>query len=268
MDEAGAALDALRRTSWSPTRRPAAGAARWCSNRDDGRFPWRRLQHGFIYRHWLNYLHEPDEILPSDANPADRGIPLSRSHAAVRRVRARAPRARGTHSLRSPGGDRQPASRHDRARRRARSTPTARNELRESVGATPTTRVVLVASKFTQIAPAFRRARRARPPRCPTCCWWSSRTRPRRRTRTLAGRAEARGNVRMSPPRRRSGRPDGDRRRDRHRELDGGDRSDAARRAGAGRRPAEQPDAVRGRRGHGGRGDAEAIGPALAGSAV
>jgi hypothetical protein len=32
---------------------------------------------------------------------------------------------------------------------------TARNELRESVGATPTTRVVLVASKFTQIAPAF-----------------------------------------------------------------------------------------------------------------
>ena len=32
---------------------------------------------------------------------------------------------------------------------------TARNELRESVGATPSTRVVLVASKFTQIAPAF-----------------------------------------------------------------------------------------------------------------
>jgi UDP-N-acetylglucosamine 2-epimerase len=34
------------------------------------------LQHGFIYRHWLNYRHEPDEIQPSASNPADRGFPL------------------------------------------------------------------------------------------------------------------------------------------------------------------------------------------------
>ncbi len=33
------------------------------------------LQHGFIYRHWLNYLHEPDEMLPSAGNPADKGFP-------------------------------------------------------------------------------------------------------------------------------------------------------------------------------------------------
>ena len=59
--------------------------------------------------------------------PCRFGIPLSRSHAAVRRVRARAPRARGTHSLQSPGGDGQLASRHDRGgvtrdRRRPRGT--------------------------------------------------------------------------------------------------------------------------------------------------
>jgi surface carbohydrate biosynthesis protein (TIGR04326 family) len=33
------------------------------------------LQHGFIYRHWLNYLHEPDEMLADPANPSDRGFP-------------------------------------------------------------------------------------------------------------------------------------------------------------------------------------------------
>ena len=33
------------------------------------------LQHGFIYRHWLNYLHEPDEMAPAPGNPADRGFP-------------------------------------------------------------------------------------------------------------------------------------------------------------------------------------------------
>jgi hypothetical protein len=33
------------------------------------------LQHGFIYRHWLNYLHEPDEMIPDPEHPADRGFP-------------------------------------------------------------------------------------------------------------------------------------------------------------------------------------------------
>jgi len=34
------------------------------------------LQHGFIYRHWLNYRHEPDETVADPANPADRGFPF------------------------------------------------------------------------------------------------------------------------------------------------------------------------------------------------
>jgi hypothetical protein len=31
------------------------------------------IQHGFIYRHWLNYLHEPDEL---QAEGGDRGYPV------------------------------------------------------------------------------------------------------------------------------------------------------------------------------------------------
>ena len=33
------------------------------------------LQHGFIYRHWLNYLHAEDEMAPSPGNRHDRGFP-------------------------------------------------------------------------------------------------------------------------------------------------------------------------------------------------
>jgi hypothetical protein len=41
--------------------------------------PLAGLQHGFIYRHWLNYRHEPDEIAPDAGNPEDRGFPLPSS---------------------------------------------------------------------------------------------------------------------------------------------------------------------------------------------
>ncbi|HXG56415.1 MAG TPA: hypothetical protein VNJ03_13645, partial [Vicinamibacterales bacterium] len=35
--------------------------------------PSAGLQHGFIYRHWLNYLHEPDEMVPD--SDGDEGFP-------------------------------------------------------------------------------------------------------------------------------------------------------------------------------------------------
>jgi hypothetical protein len=38
--------------------------------------PSAALQHGFIYRHWLNYLHEPDEVQPDPGNAKDRGFPF------------------------------------------------------------------------------------------------------------------------------------------------------------------------------------------------
>ena len=73
MDEAGAAIDAL-----SPdvvvTYAEAGGwgralvlEARRRGVRSVG------IQHGFIYRYWLNYLHEPDEMQPLDE---DRGCPI------------------------------------------------------------------------------------------------------------------------------------------------------------------------------------------------
>jgi UDP-N-acetylglucosamine 2-epimerase len=39
------------------------------------RIPTVGLQHGFIYRHWLNYLHEPDEMMPDPGNGRDAGFP-------------------------------------------------------------------------------------------------------------------------------------------------------------------------------------------------
>ena len=57
----------LRRGRRLGTRADARGAA--------ARHPSVGLQHGFIYRHWLNYRHAPDEMQPSPANPGDRGFP-------------------------------------------------------------------------------------------------------------------------------------------------------------------------------------------------
>jgi hypothetical protein len=75
MDEAGAALDALR-PAVALTYAEAGGWGRAlvleCRRRG---IPSIGLQHGFIYRHWLNYLHEPDEMAPDGDHPADAGFP-------------------------------------------------------------------------------------------------------------------------------------------------------------------------------------------------
>jgi hypothetical protein len=75
MDEAGAALDALR-PSAVLTYAEAGGWGRAimleCRRRG---IPTAGLQHGFIYRHWLNYLHEPDEMRPDPENAGDAGFP-------------------------------------------------------------------------------------------------------------------------------------------------------------------------------------------------
>jgi len=41
--------------------------------------PMAGLQHGFIYRHWLNYRHEADEMQPDPRNAADHGFPYPAS---------------------------------------------------------------------------------------------------------------------------------------------------------------------------------------------
>jgi capsular polysaccharide biosynthesis protein len=75
MDEAGAALDAVR-PAVALTYAEAGGWGRAliveCRRRS---IPSAGLQHGFIYRHWLNYRHEPDEMAPDPDHPADTGFP-------------------------------------------------------------------------------------------------------------------------------------------------------------------------------------------------
>ena len=85
----GAALDALR-PSVAVTYAEAGGwgralvlEARRAASRSVG------LQHGFIYRHWLNYLHEPDEMQPPPA--ATIAAFRARPDAPLRRLRGRAP---------------------------------------------------------------------------------------------------------------------------------------------------------------------------------
>lgn len=75
MDEAGAALDALRpRAALTYAEAGGWGRALMLECRRRG-IPSAGLQHGFIYRHWLNYLHEPDETIPDPEQPEDRGFP-------------------------------------------------------------------------------------------------------------------------------------------------------------------------------------------------
>ncbi len=75
MDEAGAALDALQpRVVVTYAEAGGWGRALMLEARRRG-VRSVGVQHGFIYRHWLNYLHEPDEMGASPSNPADRGFP-------------------------------------------------------------------------------------------------------------------------------------------------------------------------------------------------
>jgi hypothetical protein len=75
MDEAAAALDMLR-PAVVLTYAEAGGWGRALvleSRRR--RIPSVGLQHGFIYRHWLNYRHEADEMAPDPSRPHDTGFP-------------------------------------------------------------------------------------------------------------------------------------------------------------------------------------------------
>lgn len=75
MDEAAAALDACRpRVVVTYAEAGGWGRAIVLESRRRG-IPTVGLQHGFIYRHWLNYLHEPDEMTADVEQREDRGFP-------------------------------------------------------------------------------------------------------------------------------------------------------------------------------------------------
>ena len=154
MDEAGAALDRLQPRA-IVTYAEAGGWGRALVLEARRRaIPVVALQHGFIYRHWLNYLHEVDEMAPSAGNAGDRGFPLpdrtlvfdafAREHLeqlAVFPARpSPSPEARA--SMPRDGGEpnrRECATRH----------------VDPPLGVDTASAIVVVATKYTQIAPAF-----------------------------------------------------------------------------------------------------------------
>jgi hypothetical protein len=75
MDEAAAALEALRpAVALTYAEAGGWGRALMLEARRRG-IPSVGLQHGFIYRSWLNYLHEPDEMHADPGNAGDAGFP-------------------------------------------------------------------------------------------------------------------------------------------------------------------------------------------------
>ncbi len=154
MDEIGATLDALQpRVAITYAEAGGSGRALVLEARRRG-IKVAGLQHGFIYRHWMNYRHEPDEMEPSDANPLDRGFPrptltlVYDQFTAEHLVGAgRFPRD----SVVVAGSPKLDAF----AETGRRMDAAARAALREEVGAAPGQHLVVVATKYAQIAGAF-----------------------------------------------------------------------------------------------------------------
>ena len=154
MDEIGAALDALRpRVAITYAEAGGSGRALILEARRRG-ITTVGLQHGFIYRHWLNYLHEPDEMEPSSRNPSDRGFPrpsltLVYDQFAAEHLTGvgRFPPA----SIAVTGSTRLDAF----AETGRLMDDEARRTLRAAVGAQPGQHLVVVATKYTQIAGAL-----------------------------------------------------------------------------------------------------------------
>ncbi len=150
MDEAGAALDRLEPAAVA-TYAEAGGWGRAIALESRRRaIPMIGLQHGFIYRHWLNYQHEPDEMQASVQNSSDRGFPRPDVTLVYDDYAANHLTTHGNFppgSLEVTGSPRLDAL-VDAARRLG---PEQLRSVRASVGATEEELIVLVASKYTQI---------------------------------------------------------------------------------------------------------------------
>lgn len=154
MDEAGAVLDRLEPAAVL-TYAEAGGWGRAIALEARRRgIPSAGLQHGFIYRHWLNYLHEPDEMAASTARGSDLGFPrptrtlLYDRYAEEHLLQAGRFPVSALAVTGSPRLDALVAS-------VTKLGPVDHLRTRAMVGAGPDQHVVLVASKYAQIARAF-----------------------------------------------------------------------------------------------------------------
>jgi len=154
MDQLGAALDVIKPSAVMTYAEAGGwGRAMVLEARRRG-IASAGLQHGFIYRHWLNYLHEPDEMAPAPGNPDDRGFPrpsltlLYDDFAAAHLQSAgRFPPA----ALAVTGSARLDTLVH----RASLVTPDDMARTRRAVGAREGHAVVVVAAKYTQISQVF-----------------------------------------------------------------------------------------------------------------
>jgi len=155
MDEIGAALDRLRpRVVVTYAEAGGWGRALTLEARRRG-IPVAGLQHGFIYRHWLNYLHEPDEMVPSAGRPQDRGFPrpdLTLLHDGFAERHLVDAGHFPPSSVLVTGSPRL-ESFVDAGRR---LTADDRQRVRADAGAGPGRQLVVLATKFTQIGAWFR----------------------------------------------------------------------------------------------------------------
>jgi hypothetical protein len=154
MDEAGAALDALR-PAVVVTYAEAGGWGRALILEARRRgIPTVGIQHGFIYRHWLNYQHRPDEMQPSPSNPADTGFPRPDLTLVHDRFAAKHLIEAGSFpddAIAVTGS----ARLEEFYNARQRLTDADRLRIRANVGVQPGDRLAVVATKYAQIAPVF-----------------------------------------------------------------------------------------------------------------
>ena len=153
MDETGAALDALHpRLALTYAEAGGWGRALALEARRRG-IPVCGLQHGFIHRHWLNYLHEPDEMVPTQGRPEVLGFPRPDLTLLFDRFVLDHLVAKGSFprsALEVCGNPRL----DNLAESAARQTDQTRQATRARLGVAPGARIVLLATKYRERAHA------------------------------------------------------------------------------------------------------------------
>jgi hypothetical protein len=154
MDQLGTALDALQpRVAVTYAEAGGWGRALVLEARRRG-IATVGLQHGFIYRHWMNYHHEADEMAASARNTHDAGFPAPTLTLLYDRLAAAHLKKAGHFDDASLAVTGSP--RLDELAAAARTlTPADLAQVRDQAGVPAGRRMVLVAAKFTQIASVF-----------------------------------------------------------------------------------------------------------------
>ncbi|MEO8480724.1 MAG: hypothetical protein ABI634_00855 [Acidobacteriota bacterium] len=146
MDEAGAALDTLK-PGVVVTYAEAGGGGRALMLEARRRhIPSVGLQHGFIYRHWLNYRHERDEM---SASGSDCGFPrpdLTLLFDGYAAAHLRSAGAFPPESLAITG-----SPRLDELAERVSSAVPDRAQMRTEAAVGPEGKLIVFAAKFTEI---------------------------------------------------------------------------------------------------------------------